>query len=586
VKDPDRTVDYRATPASETRDSALTSRIRIAAWILLTLAGLVEAMSGRHYMQDDGVSYLDMGDAMMRNGWKAAVNGHWSPLYPWLQGMALKLFKPSSYSQFSVVHSVDFLIYLFGLACFDFLLRAAAANRCASGDADAATNRLPEWAVFAIGYAIFAWSNLTVITIQVVNPDALMAAFLYLSVALLLRIWAHPQSFSRFLLLGAVLGIGYLAKAPMFPLAFVILTIAWILAGNWKKATPRVLAAALVFMAVSAPWIAALSQAKGRFMFGDSARFNYLLYIDGAGPNTYFVNLGSATGHYTHPVRKIFDAPPIYEFATPIKGTLPNWDDPSYWTDGAKPRFLLKRQLAVLRDWLEYYLDLIFTTQTALLVGFVVLCFMAARGRHLFLKQLAAQWPVWLIGLAGLGMFALVHVELRYVAAFFTLCWVGLFSGLNLPLGSEGRRLVTIVTVMVVIATAGPTAASVAGHLRQALRPQPHIQWQVAQDLRKLGVKPGDQVARLPTHFGLAWARLLRVTVVAQIPLENSDDFWCAKPDLQSQAIETIRRLGVTALVAEQTAEACPPGPDWHKVGDDTYYALKLDPGSAQAGKN
>jgi hypothetical protein len=155
-----------------------------------------------------------------------------------------------------------------------------------------------------------------------------------------------------------------------------------------------------------------------------------------------------------------------------------------------------------------------------------------------------------------------------------------------MPLGGEGRRLATIVTLMVVIATAGPTAASVAGHLHQALRPQPHIQWQVAQDLRKLGVKPGDEVARLPTHFGLAWARLLRVTVVAQIPLENSDDFWCAKPDVQAQAIETIRRVGVTAFVAEQTAEACPPGPDWHKVGDGTYYALKLDPSIAKAGKN
>ena len=39
---------------------------------------------------------------------------------------------------------------------------------------------------------------------------------------------------------------------------------------------------------------------------------------------------GAAGGHFVHPVRKLFDAPPIYEFATPLKGTSPVWYDPSY----------------------------------------------------------------------------------------------------------------------------------------------------------------------------------------------------------------------------------------------------------------
>ena len=119
------------------------------------------------------------------------------------------------------------------------------------------------------------------------------------------------------------------------------------------------------------------------------------------------------------------------------------WYDASYWADGALPRLFLTRELSVVRRWVNFYLDLLFTSQAALLVGFVVLCFMA--GPSTWLQQISAQWPIWLMGLAGLGMYALVHVELRYIAVFFTLIWVGLFSGLAMPPGNDGRRLVLLV---------------------------------------------------------------------------------------------------------------------------------------------
>jgi hypothetical protein len=523
----DRHVDSEAasTPAIS-NEGVLTSRVRIAAWCFLTFAGLIEAAFRRHAMQDDGINYLDMGDAIVRGDWKMALNGVWSPLYPLLQGLALRIFKPSSYSQFTVVHFVNFLIYLFALGCFDFLLRVAVADRPRAGDLASGTSPFPKWAVFAVGYAIFLWASLGLISLQRVTPDMLMAGFLYLAVALLLEIWQQPKTFSRFVLLGAALGFGYLAKAPIFPLASLFFAIAWILAGGWRRAAPRVLSTVLVFLAVSGPWFLALSQAKGRFMFGDSARFNYVLHVNGAGPDGYFQNLGTAAGHYIHTMRKIFDSPPIYEFATPVKGTSPTGYDPSYWSEGAVPRVSLKRELSVIRHWLSFYFDIFLASQTGLLVGFVVLCFMGER--NLFLKQLTARWPVWLIALAGLGMYALVHSELRYVAVFFALFWVGLFSGLEVPPDREGRRLAAAVTLAVVIAMASPTVLSVAAHLRPAITPQPHNHWQVAEDLQKLGVRPGDRVGRFPAHFGLAWARLLRVTVAAEIPIENSTDFWCA----------------------------------------------------------
>jgi hypothetical protein len=574
--------DPMANPAIPD-EAVLASRVRIAAWCLLTLAALIDTAYGRHGMNPDGVSYLDMGDATLRGDWNMAINAYWSPLYPWLQGLALRLFTPSAYSQFTVVHWANFLIFLFALGGFDFMLRAAVADCPRSGDVVHGSSLLPQWAVYGVGYSVFLWSTLGLITMERVSPDMLMAGFLYLAVGLLLRIWAQPRSFSRFALLGAVLGFGYLTKAAVFPLAFLFFAISWILAAHWRIAVPRVIIAVLVFLAVAGPWAMVLSRSKGRFTFGDSRTVLYVALVNGASPLWYFQTLGTATGNYQHTVRKIFDAPTIYEFASPIKGSLPVWYDPSYWAQGAVPRFSLGRQLAVVEHWLDLYFDMLFTTQAALLVGFIVLCFMA--GRDTFLTQIARRWPLWLIGLVGLGIYAMLLVELRYVAVFFTLIWVGLFSGLAMPAGRDGRRLVAIVTLAVAIAIAGPTAISTAGRVTQAFRVRPHNHWLVAEGLRNMGVMPGDRVARIGGRFGTVyWARVLGVTVVAEIPLENAREYWYATPEVRAQVIETFRSRGVTAVVADMIPPDAVyvPGPEWRKLGDGTYYALKIEPSSVK----
>jgi hypothetical protein len=147
-----------------------------------------------------------------------------------------------------------------------------------------------------------------------------------------------------------------------------------------------------------------------------------------------------------------------------------------------------------------------------------------------------------------------------------------------------GRQLAGAVALAVVIVLVSPVTFSVATHWNRAIMGQSNNQAQVAEDLQSMGVKAGDRVGRFPAHFGLAWARLLRTTVAAQIPLESQAQFWCGKPETQAQVIDKFRGLGVTAIVAEQASSnpKCAPGPDWQKVGDGTYYALKLDPGSAK----
>jgi len=262
-------------------DTVLTSRVRLLGCCILVVFGLIEAVYCRHTMQSDGISYLDMGDAILRGDWTMAANAYWSPLYPFLQGLALRLVRPTAYWEFTAVHLLNFLIYLFALGCFDYLLRASVAIQ-PSADRDNAIAPLPQWSVFALGYAVFLWSSLTLITMERVTPDMLMAGFVYLAVALLLKIWQQPSKLWRFALIGAALGFGYLAKAPVFPLSLVFFAFLWIVAGNWRRAVPGVLSAVLTFALVAGPFVMAISGAKGRFTFGDTGKINYVLLVNGA----------------------------------------------------------------------------------------------------------------------------------------------------------------------------------------------------------------------------------------------------------------------------------------------------------------
>src|SRR5215471_20356129 len=130
------------------------SRTRILCWCIAIAFGLAQALASRHTMQSDGISYLDMGDAIIRGDWKMAINGYWSPLYPWLQGLAAWAIKPTPYWQFTLVHLVNFLIYVFALACFDALLQASANGGLAGRTFEASDSAFSRRALPVIGYAI------------------------------------------------------------------------------------------------------------------------------------------------------------------------------------------------------------------------------------------------------------------------------------------------------------------------------------------------------------------------------------------------------------------------------------------------
>jgi len=102
----------------------------------------------------------------------------------------------------------------------------------------------------------------------------------FLASGLLIRIRLNPDPWIQFVLLGVVLAFAYLAKAVMFPLAFVFLVAAFFSLGKPRNALPRVLVAAFAFVICNAPFLLALHEVKGRWTFSDTGHLAYAWLVD------------------------------------------------------------------------------------------------------------------------------------------------------------------------------------------------------------------------------------------------------------------------------------------------------------------
>jgi len=550
------------------------NRLRILFWCAAIALGAVDAWTARYNMNPDGISYLDMGDAYLRGDWNMAINAYWSPLYSWLLGIFLKVLKPSPHWEFPVVHLVNFVIYLVALASFEFFLRAFIDYRRTrrNGVCDKWDVNLPEQAWWILGHSLFLLTSLILIGTRLVTPDMCVAASVYLASGLLLRLRSGTATCRTFALFGAVLGFGYLAKAVMFPLAFVFLAVATFSFGNTRKTERRILISALTFLFIASPLIILLSHAKGRLTFGDSAKVNYEIYVDG-------INWSIPTNSgLTHPVKKILESPLAYEFGEPIGGTYPLWYDTSYWHEGIKPHFDLKGQLQAIKDAFFLYYFTFFSPflQLNVSAGFLML-FVSGAQRSLRLNTGAAVWPLLIIALSALGLYSLVHVEYRFIGAFVCLLWLGGFSLVRLPAARDSHRLIT----GVIIGIAATTCLSVVWWMNQRDPENGPAYWKAAQALSENGIRAGDKVAVVgayePVGERVAYlARLARIQIVAQV--NQADRFWTADSSTQSRVIEAISRTGAKAILTlPEPPHSAHEGP-WQRLGSTNYYAHLLNP--------
>lgn len=538
-------------------------------------------------MSEDGISYLDMGDAYMRGDWAMALNSVWSPMYSWILGLVSRLAKPSMRWEFAVVQVVNLAIYLVALVCFEFFWRQMthyrhAETRDSLGDSQVA---LPEWAWVALGYTLFVWSSLALIKVWVVTPDMLMACSVYLAAGLVLRIRLGHTDWPTFGLLGMVLGLGYLTKAVMFPLSIAFLAVSLFSVGKLHRAFRRVAVAFLVFLLFTAPFIAAISAAKGRLTFGDAGTLTYVRYVNGV-PYPHWQGEPVGSGTPMHPSRRIMDYPRIYEFGSPVGGTYPIGYDPSYWYEGVEPYVDVGQQLGLILTSALFYFDLFVRQQGLLVAPAFLLCWMGLP-RRLAVANVIRRWGLAVAALAAFGMYSLVYVEGRYIAVFFVLFWADLLASLRLPRSQAYRRLASGVSaIMVLSLLLNLGAFELEGYsdlssrrstdLRRSQQANPPS-WpgEVAEELDRLGVEPEDEVAVIGYGFGSFWARLARVRIVAEMVDQEAGPFWVGDPALQSEVIEAFASTGAQAIIAERVPSYATLA-DWHQVGNSNYYVYVL----------
>jgi hypothetical protein len=528
---------------------------RVAA---VALCGL-HAWVARHAINPDGISYLDLADAWRRGAWAEAVNAYWSPLYSWLIAGTLAVFRPAPGWECAAVHGLNFVLFLAALAAFEWLLHEGLLRqRGLRAESDRGEGFLPEWALAGFAYAAFIWISRQLVTVSYVTPDMAVAALVYAAAALLLRqrrVGPRPGSAA---VLGLVLGLAYLAKAIMFPLAFVFLAASALVAGSWRRAWRPLVPALLAFAVTAGPYVAALSQARGRLTFGDSGRLNYLWYVNGI-PRPHFTGDPAAGLQPRHPPRQLGDRPALYEFAAGT-GSYPLWFDPTRWYEGVPVRLDAGKQLAALGRTAREYADLFLGLLLPFTLALALLCGFAWWGRGVRWRALAGEYPLLLPALACLGLYWLVgHVEGRLIGPFLVL----LILAMLLVVRPAAARVAAVVMVSRVLLL-GLGALLVVNWVydgRNAVaamqrgRDEGHPDEAVVRQLRRQGVDAGAAVGSIGFTFDAYWARLGGYRVVAEIGAGQAPHFWAADPDTRRQVLERFRQAGARALVAENVPE-------------------------------
>ena len=553
--------------------------------ILAVLLGVVHTWAAAisYSMNADGISYLDIGDAYVRGDWEVAINSVWSPMYSWILGGVLRIVKPSMAYEFPLVHLVNFSIYILALICFEYLWRESRnyQQSTIATEGTAEWNIFPHWMWWGLGYAVFVFASLHLISIWSVTPDMLMSAFVYLAAGMLVSMRMGKQSWGLFIIFGMVLGLSYLAKAVMFPMSMLFLIICLVSTTNFRQRLPYVLIAALFFFLFSVPFIAIVSIHEGRFTFSDAGMLTYVRHINGV-PYPHWQGEPPGSGIPTHPTRLIFLSPPIYEFGEPVGGTYPITYDPYYWYEGVTIRRDLSQQIDYTLFSLIYFFDLLFRQQSALLIGIITL-YWVGRSKRLTLVDFPFRWGLVMIAMFAFAFYGSVNVIGRYIGVFIVLFWTDLLANIHVAREQQKRNLALFLgIIMIAFMAMNIVAINLAGYWNLSGKPDLHQEavedgvppsWpgEVAQELHQLGVKPGENVAIIGYGFDSFWARLARVKIVSEMLGHQATDFWLGDEALQQEVLQAFAGTGAEAVVAEYVPEYARLD-GWNRVGNSNFY--------------
>ncbi len=534
-------------PGTGTPPDALIRRLTIGFCLVALVLGAFQAWTARFDMNPDGIQYLDNAAAYWHRDFHNALNTQWSPLYPCLIAALNAVVHPSREQEFPVVHLLNFFLFAMSLAGFLFFvrsLRRLLPLSCAAS-------------LFLLTYSAFLYCSLDFTSLGFVTPDLLVNFFAFVAAGLLVRIAAGDQRASQFAALGVTLGLGYLAKAPFLPIGVVCLLIAGLLGRR------RMLLTCAVFAVTAAPYVWALSEAKGRFTFGDSAKLNVAWHVNGL-PNSNWQGGPGGNGRPVHPPRQLSTEPVIFEFAKPIVGTYPPWYDPGYWNEGVRIAYRPREFARAIVEQVRLYGYWLHHRQLPLLFALLAL-FLLSSSKNGVAGRLKTLWPVLALGAMPFAMYAPVHAESRYLTPFFVLLWTALFCAVL-----EDRRIslaiATTAALFMLVETS--TAAFAAPN-----EPPAQLHFEIARELHALGLNSGDRVAIVHGDLPYYWAWLADARVTLQI---SFDDANYARRQAEWTKAAGVLSSQDAAFLVSPALDGVTDQPGWRRLGTSQVFAYPV----------
>jgi hypothetical protein len=207
----------------------------------------------------DGTSYLDMaGGAVHGSPAVLLKNAYWSPAYPAILALMMAVVRPTLASELHAVYTLHWLIFLFTTACFSLLLGTFLEWLRRGPWPELAREGTLFKALVCFGYAFFLLSNMNQ-TLWYATPDMLLQGLVYSSAACGLRLFQPGSSWKHSVALGLTLGVGYLAKAVMFPSALLLLAILFLKPPKDRLGRRHAAIALACFCLAAAPLVLSLS---------------------------------------------------------------------------------------------------------------------------------------------------------------------------------------------------------------------------------------------------------------------------------------------------------------------------------------
>lgn len=507
----------------------------------LAIAAMLAVADGwayRQAMNPDGISYLDIGDAYWRGDFDSAVNAYWSPLYSWLTGAVLHVTGAAPARELLWVQLMNAGIVLVSLVAFRALLGEVMRLRRGG--------LLGDGALQVVAYALFAWASFSAIRVHTVTPDQLVPAVVYAATALVLATVRGERSAWRFAALGLVLGLGFLAKFAVLPVAVVFLAVVAL------QDRRGALVAAGCAIAVAAPFVAVLSHHEGSFTAGRSGALNYAWLLGDVEEV-----VGWTGGE--HPPAVLAEGALLYDGP----GSIPAWYDPLRWYEGVPAPVRLGRQIDVAGEAAGVYARVLFSLpQLLLTLALAAAWWLAGRPVPRDRRWLGAAAPP----LAALAMYALVHASHRYVGGYVAV--LGLLAAAGLPASRAWVARAAVVAAGVMLAVVVGRVAIAVGEQAIGHDPPGSSQTRAAEGLRALGMRPGDRVAFVghdrfaPLHQ--YWVRINRGQMAAQI--------W-PPAELDAQLEGRLAATGVTLAVRDVPP---PAGAGWARLPQTKLWAKRL----------